>query len=1008
MSRSLKLIFLSFLLFISNTYSQPVISGNPNSYIPGQSYFGRNQYIEYIAGNLPFIISVPHGGHLQPDEISDRSCQGVDENDMNTQELARMVRDSIFAHTGKYPHMIINLLKRTKLDPNRAIDEATCGDSLDQISYNEYHSWIDSCKVQMMSEYGKGLYLDFHGQSHAIPRIEIGYNLGNTELANPDSILNDTTFINMSTIKHLADSTSLTFSELVRGDQSLGAYFENIGYPAVPSNIIPDPGSSSFFDGGYSVETHGSRNGGTIDGVQTELNQVGIRDTDPNMKKFAGVFATVLMKFIDVYYFGAQPDTFITITSAASGNWSSASTWGGGVVPSSMDNVTIASGHTIVIDNATADCHDITFGSSTAHLSMGSSSSVLNVFGNFTLASSTHQVFSSWPTGAKIRFTGVSPIQILSGWNTAGSSTSFMEMIVDKSAGKVTTSGNNMRFCFGTSLDILNGTFELTGADDIETKNLSNSGTPARITIQANGTFNMGGGLSYIRKGTFTGDTSAFIGPMTVFGTANIGASSTNLVNISSINIENGGTVEIPTGRSTGAGIINIGTVNIKSGGIFKSDINTAYWHTNSILPSTININPGGELRHSNGAPQFPQVVNNLGTIRYSGTGDTVIIPSKIISYNNLIISGGGIKLLSANTTVSGTLTLTSGNITTNNYSLYLSNTANVVQTGGYVIGNLKKNFSSIGSKIFESGTTSGYSPVTMNVTAGSGDITVKSIEGHHPYAWGSNTLGRYWNITAAGVTADLTFNYLSGDVVGDESAYVSGQWDGASWNFPSGSSVNSTLHQVGVTGITSFSDWALGEPAPFPVQLISFSAVRIHDYDVQLKWVTSNQINNLGWNVEKRVTSINKEWKVIGFVKGAGNNNVKSTYNFIDNNISGGLIEYRLKQIDQNGKFSYNNVVNITFDKPTQFTLKNNYPNPFNPDTKIKFEIPVAGQVNISVYNSLGQRVDVIVDDYMDAGYYEKTFSSNAAGTKLSSGTYFCVLKAGTVKLIRKMVLLK
>src|SRR5262245_42335185 len=72
----------------------------------GQTYYGRNRYIEYLAGDLPFILSAPHGGRDRPEEIPDRE-QGTFAFDTNTQELARTITDELHARTGHWPHVVI-------------------------------------------------------------------------------------------------------------------------------------------------------------------------------------------------------------------------------------------------------------------------------------------------------------------------------------------------------------------------------------------------------------------------------------------------------------------------------------------------------------------------------------------------------------------------------------------------------------------------------------------------------------------------------------------------------------------------------------------------------------------------------------------------------------------------------------------------------------------------------------------------------------------------------------
>jgi hypothetical protein len=365
------------------------------------------------------------------------------------------------------------------------------------------------------------------------------------------------------------------------------------------------------------------------------------------------IVCLILILFSDI--------SFSQIYSSGSGDWSNPATWAGGNVPGSAQDVVIAAGHIVNIDNGNATCNSISFGDTSSHLSMGSASSVLSVYGNFTIYSVAHKVFpfnAWWPAGAKIKFTGSAAIQTLSGWNTAGSSTSFMEMVVDKSAGMVTTSRNNMRFSFGANLEIINGTFQLDSLDDIETRDLQGVGQPATMTIRANGIFNMYGGTSHYRKGTFTGEETAKSGIITVFGAAHLSGGSSNKLNLLGINIEDGGSVDVPLGRSTNASSLNVGTVTIKSGGTFINDIVTAYWYANATTPTTIDIQDGGELNITTSTFPMPQALVANGTVRYSKTDLPQTLPAAISTYNNLILSGGNVKTLGSSITVNGTLSL--------------------------------------------------------------------------------------------------------------------------------------------------------------------------------------------------------------------------------------------------------------------------------------------------------------------------------------------------------------
>ena len=93
----------------------------------------------------------------------------------------------------------------------------------------------------------------------------------------------------------------------------------------------------------------------------------------------------------------------------------------------------------------------------------------------------------------------------------------------------------------------------------------------------------------------------------------------------------------------------------------------------------------------------------------------------------------------------------------------------------------------------------------------------------------------------------------------------------------------------------------------------------------------------------------------------------------------------------------------------PEEFTLSQNYPNPFNPATMIKFSIPVNTDVNLEIFNVLGQRVVTLVDQPLEAGVYEIEWDSKGgSGQDVASGVYFYRIKTDNYTEAKKMVLLK
>ncbi len=187
----------------------------------------------------------------------------------------------------------------------------------------------------------------------------------------------------------------------------------------------------------------------------------------------------------------------------------------------------------------------------------------------------------------------------------------------------------------------------------------------------------------------------------------------------------------------------------------------------------------------------------------------------------------------------------------------------------------------------------------------------------------------------------------------------------------------------------------------PLPVELINFNAA-INGNEIILFWATAIEVNNYGFEVERAEET--EHFEKIGFVEGAGNSNSPKNYSFTD--IPNEVIKliYRLKQIDNDGKYQYSDIVEVTLGIPTQYEIKQNYPNPFNPSTKIIYNIPSDGLVKLKVYDILGKEVANLVNENHKAGSYEINFD----GSKLASGFYICKLNCGKYTNSIKMLLLK
>ena len=195
----------------------------------------------------------------------------------------------------------------------------------------------------------------------------------------------------------------------------------------------------------------------------------------------------------------------------------------------------------------------------------------------------------------------------------------------------------------------------------------------------------------------------------------------------------------------------------------------------------------------------------------------------------------------------------------------------------------------------------------------------------------------------------------------------------------------------------------------PLPVEFASFTA-KTRNAKVELAWATAGEINNYGFDVERK--TINNEqstinnWEKIGFVEGHGTTNAPQVYSFTDAAARVGKYSYRLKQIDRDGKYEYHQAVEVALGiTPNTVWLDNNYPNPFNPSTRISFVLGTTGNASLKIFDLLGKEVVTLADGVFTAGEVQ-TFTFDAS--QYSSGMYYYQLKSGAQTEMKKMLLLK
>ena len=152
-------------------------------------------------------------------------------------------------------------------------------------------------------------------------------------------------------------------------------------------------------------------------------------------------------------------------------------------------------------------------------------------------------------------------------------------------------------------------------------------------------------------------------------------------------------------------------------------------------------------------------------------------------------------------------------------------------------------------------------------------------------------------------------------------------------------------------------------------------------------------------------------QYQITNSVIGSGGNVTSNSNNIIVSTVGESFIGKSSNTINQNQigfwyAYQQTTITDVENEEtiPTVFKLEQNYPNPFNPSTRIKFAVPEKSNVLIKVYDILGSEVATLVNEEMDAGWYENNF--NAAG--LSSGVYLFRMEAGNFISTKKMIYLR
>lgn len=233
-------------------------------------------------GDLPIILSAPHGGRGAIPGAAERRGVGVDsfkvKSDFNTGKLTEQLADAIEKQLGKRPYLVIARFHRKYADANRRDRDAYESPEA-QVAYDAYHLAIAEARRDVIDRWGRGILFDIHGQS-----------------AEPNAVFRGTQ--NSKTTTHLVNRFG---REAQSGETSVFGQLARLGV-----SVIPAPGSTDRehvnYDGGYIVTTYGSSSGGTLDAIQMEVGRE-LRSTKAiptTASKLAGSIAAFTKEYLPI------------------------------------------------------------------------------------------------------------------------------------------------------------------------------------------------------------------------------------------------------------------------------------------------------------------------------------------------------------------------------------------------------------------------------------------------------------------------------------------------------------------------------------------------------------------------------------------------------------------------------------------------------------------------------------------------------------------------------------
>ncbi len=440
--------------------------------------------------------------------------------------------------------------------------------------------------------------------------------------------------------------------------------------------------------------------------------------------------------------------------------------------------------------------------------------------------------------------------------------------------------------------------------------------------------------------------------------------------------------------------------------------------HANSSLEVWGNFNQNGNFAATNGIVKFLDDNSSLSAI------------NPVVFYNILINKTTASNTLALNNSiaVNNVLNLTSGRIVTGANMVIVNNTSTAAiinhSVNSFIAGNLRRYVTATGSFDFPVGSASiyEYANILLNSSSGLGYIDA-FFTNPHTTPIDITPLGLYvsgslleelldygfWTLTpnAGTYNYDVTLTsrgHTNPGPTAESHAVI--KRPNAAMPWVSQGTHNNGDQSMGAGWVTArrrsltvFSDFAIAKhnAGSLPVEMLTFDA-NLSNNDVLVSWTTASEINNHYFELERSLNNT-EYFETIAFIEGNGNSNIQNHYSYVDTDVAEGVLYYRLKQVDFDGKWEYAGIRAIT-----------NLPN--NDELVLVNQITEDNSVSFDLLNITGNYIVVEMFDITGRILYSKQFATDQSSYKIRigneepSGIYFIKVRDSKSTVSEKFLL--